>query len=40
LLGHHRTSFTDDVYTSVFPDVAKAAAETRAAIVPRKKKTG
>jgi integrase len=35
LLGHNRTSFTDDVYTNVFPDVAKAAAEARAAVVPR-----
>jgi integrase len=40
LLGHHRTSFTDDVYTNVFPDVAKAAAEARAAVVPRRSKTG
>jgi site-specific recombinase XerC len=29
LLGHHRTSFTDDVYVHVFPDVAKEAAEAR-----------
>ena len=40
LRGHHRTSFTDDVYVHVFPDVAKEAAEARAAVVPRKAKTG
>ncbi len=38
LLGHHRTSFTDDVYINVFPDVVKAAAEARAASVPRQRK--
>ena len=35
LLGHSRTSFTDDVYVTVFPEVAKAAAEAAAAVVPR-----
>ena len=35
LLGHARTSFTDDVYVHLFPEVAKAAAEAAAAIVPR-----
>jgi hypothetical protein len=40
LLGHHRTSFTDDVYVHVFPDVAKEAAEARAAVVPRRPKAG
>lgn len=36
LLGHSRTSFTDSVYVTVFPEVAKAAAEAAAAVVPRK----
>ncbi len=35
LLGHSRTSFTDDVYVTLFPEVAKATAEAAAAIVPR-----
>jgi integrase len=35
LLGHSRSSFTDDVYVTLFPEVAKAAAEAAAAIVPR-----
>ena len=35
LLGHSRTSFTDDVYVTLFPEVAKAAAEAAAAVVPR-----
>ena len=35
LLGHSRTSFTDDTYVLVFQDVAKAAAEAAAAVVPR-----
>jgi integrase len=37
LLGHSRSSFTDDVYVSLFPEVARAAAEAAAAIVPRQK---
>jgi hypothetical protein len=36
LLGHARTSFTDDVYVLLFPEVAKAAAEAAAAVVPRR----
>ena len=36
MLGHARTSFTDDVYVTLFPDVARAAAEAAAAIVERK----
>jgi integrase len=36
LLGHARSSFTDDVYILLFPEVANAAAEAAAAIVPRK----
>lgn len=36
LLGHSRTSFTDSVYVTLFPEVQKAAAEAAAAIVPRK----
>jgi integrase len=38
LLGHQRTSFTDEVYIDVLPDVAKAAAEERAAVVPRRRR--
>lgn len=34
MLGHARTSFTDDVYVTLFPDVARAAAEAAAAVVP------
>ena len=36
-LGHSRQSFTDTTYVTVFPDVAKAAAEAAAALVPRKR---
>jgi integrase len=35
VLGHSRTSFTDDVYVTLFPDVAGEAAEAAAAIVGR-----
>jgi integrase len=35
MLGHSRTSFTDATYVLVFPEVAKAAADAAAAIVPR-----
>ena len=35
MLGHSRTSFTDTTYVLVFPEVAKAAAEAAAAVVPR-----
>jgi integrase len=35
LLGHARSSFTDDVYVTLFPEMAKAAAEAAAAVVPR-----
>jgi integrase len=35
MLGHSRTSFTDATYVLVFPEVAKAAAQAAAAIVPR-----
>lgn len=34
MLGHARTSFTDDVYVTLFPDIARAAAEAAAAMVP------
>ena len=30
------TSFTDDVYVLLFPEVAKAASEAAAAVVPRR----
>jgi integrase len=33
MLGHARTSFTDDVYVTLFPDVAREAAERAAAVV-------
>jgi len=36
-LGHSRQSFTDTTYVTVFPDVARAAAEAAAALVPRKR---
>ncbi|MFD0883707.1 tyrosine-type recombinase/integrase [Streptosporangium algeriense] len=36
-LGHARYSFTADTYTSVVPQVARAAAEATTAIIPRKK---
>jgi integrase len=34
-LGHSTTQITRDIYLSVMPQVAKAAAEATAAIVPR-----
>jgi len=34
-LGHSTSTLTRDVYTSVLPDVARAAAEAAAAIIPR-----
>ena len=34
-LGHSSLSITSDTYTSVFPEVAAAAAEAAAALVPR-----
>jgi integrase len=34
MLGHARTSFTDDVYVTLFPEVAREAAEAAAATVP------
>jgi hypothetical protein len=40
MIGHSRTSFTDATYVLVFPEVAKAAAESAAAIVPRSQGTG
>jgi integrase len=36
MLGHSTSSFTRDVYTSVVPEIATAATEAVAAIVPRK----
>jgi integrase len=35
ILGHSKSSFTRDVYTSVIPEVHQAAAEATAALVPR-----
>lgn len=34
-LGHSTSTLTRDVYMSVLPDVARAAAEAAAAIIPR-----
>jgi integrase len=39
MLGHRTSSFTRDVYTSVVPEIATAAAEAVAAIVPRRGRT-
>lgn len=33
-LGHSTTYFTQDTYQTVFPEVARAAAEATAALVP------
>jgi integrase len=38
MLGHARTSFTDDVYVTLFPEVAREAAEAAAATVPARTK--
>lgn len=35
VLGHQQTSFTDSTYVLLFPEVAAAAAEAAAAVVPR-----
>jgi integrase len=40
LLGHARSSFTDRAYITLFPDVQKLAADTAAAVVPRRAKRG
>lgn len=37
-LGHKQSWFTADVYTSVVPDLAEAAAEAAVAIIPRARK--
>ena len=39
MLGHSTSSFTRDVYTSAVPEIASAAAEAVAAIVPRRART-
>lgn len=40
-LGHSKFSFTADVYTSVIPEVAEAAAEATVAMIPRRpRRTG
>lgn len=36
-LGHSTSTLTRDVYTSVLPEVARAAAETAAAMIPRRR---
>jgi integrase len=38
-LGHSTSTLTRDVYTSVLPDVARAAAEAAAAMIPRRRAT-
>lgn len=38
-LGHSTTTLTRDVYTSVLPEVARAAAEATAAMIPRRRAT-
>ena len=38
LLGHSRTSFTDSVYVTLFPEAQQAAADAAAAVVPRRAK--
>ncbi|MGI8333599.1 tyrosine-type recombinase/integrase [Actinomadura scrupuli] len=35
-LGHARSAFTADTYTSILPELAKQAAEATAAVVPRR----
>ena len=35
-LGHATLSTTSDIYTSVLPEVARAAAEATAALIPRR----
>jgi Phage integrase family len=40
MLGHSRTSFTDATYVAVFPEAARAAAESAASTVPRQKSAG
>lgn len=37
-LGHSRYSFTADVYTSVLPQLAQAAAEATVAMIPRRRR--
>jgi integrase len=36
-LGHSTSTITRDVYTSVLPEVARAAAESAAAMIPRRR---
>jgi integrase len=38
-LGHSTSSLTHDIYTSVLPDLARSAAETTAAMIPRRRAT-
>ncbi|MCW2916420.1 MAG: site-specific integrase, partial [Actinomycetia bacterium] len=35
-LGHARSAFTADTYTSIIPELAQQAAEATAAMVPRR----
>ena len=36
-LGHSSSTLTRDVYTSVLPEIARAAAEATAAMIPRRR---
>lgn len=40
LLGHSRSAFTADTYIHLFPEVASAAAEAAASVVPRRQARG
>ena len=35
MLGHSTITLTADTYTSVLPEIARAAAEATAAVIPR-----
>lgn len=37
ILGHSKTSFTDSVYVTLFPEIEQAASDAAAAVVPRKR---
>jgi integrase-like protein len=40
MLGHSTITLTGDTYASVLPEVARAAAESAAALVPRRRRPG
>lgn len=37
ILGHSKTSFTDSVYVTLFPEIEQAASDAAAAVVPRRR---